>query len=106
MIVIMIWNLKYNEFLLLAQTISFKSYDLGYLQGIINMMRPEHRGTIDILREMWYTEPQVPPTMLRKEMKELFLYTEWDYIHVKRTTENTQQEGCASKSKRKFGRFQ
>ena len=46
------------------------------------MMRPEHRGTIDILREMRYTEPQVPPTMLRKETKELFLYTEGDYIHV------------------------
>ena len=37
---------------------------------------------IDILREMRYTEPQVPPTMLRKETKELFLYTEGDYIHV------------------------
>ena len=46
------------------------------------MMRPEHRGAIDILREMRYTEPQVPPTMLRKETKELFLYTEGDYIHV------------------------
>ena len=46
------------------------------------MMRPEHHGAIDILREMWYTEPQVPPTMLRKETKELFLYTEGDYIHI------------------------
>ena len=46
------------------------------------MMRPEHRGTTDIPREMRYTEPCVPPTVLTKETKELFLYTEGDYIHV------------------------
>ena len=62
--------------------ISFKSYDLGYLPGIISMMRPEHRGTTDIPREMRYTEPRVPPTALTKETKELILYTEGDYIHV------------------------
>ena len=46
------------------------------------MMRPEHHGATDIPREMRYTEPQVPPTALTKETKELFLYTEGDYIHV------------------------
>ena len=46
------------------------------------MMRPEHHGATDILREMRYTEPRVPPTVLTKETKELFLYTEGDYIHV------------------------
>ena len=46
------------------------------------MMRPEHRGATDIPREMRYTEPRVPPTVLTKETKDLFLYTEGDYIHV------------------------
>ena len=46
------------------------------------MTRPEHRGAVDLLREMQYMEPQVPPTMLMKETKELFLDTEGDYIHV------------------------
>ena len=58
----------------------FKSYDLGYLRGIISMMRPEHRGATDIPREMRYTEPRMPPTVLTKETKDLFLYTEGDYI--------------------------
>ena len=68
------------------------------------MMRPEHRGTTDIPREMRYTEPRVPPTVLTKETKELFLYMEGDYIHVNEQLKI--QEGCASKSKRKFDRFQ
>ena len=46
------------------------------------MMRPEHHGATDIPREMRYTEPRVPPTVLTKETKDLFLYTEGDYIHV------------------------
>ena len=33
------------------------------------MMRPEHRGATDIPREMRYTEPCVPPTVLTKEKK-------------------------------------
>ena len=72
------------------------------------MTRPEHRSSIDILREMQYTEPQVPPTMLRKEMKELFLYTEGDYIHVneqlkilnRKAEENSIDSNSSSKCKR------
>ena len=62
--------------------ILYKSYDLGYLRGIMSMMRPEQQGEVDIPKEMQYMEPQVPHKMLTKEMKELFLYTEGDYLHI------------------------
>ena len=46
------------------------------------MMRPEHRGEADIPKEMWYMEPRVPHDVLTKETKELFLYTEGDYLLI------------------------
>ena len=46
------------------------------------MMRPEQQGEVDIPKEMQYMEPRVPHKMLTKEMKELFLYTEGDYLHI------------------------
>ena len=46
------------------------------------MMRPEQQGEVDIPKEMQYMEPRVPHKMLTKERKELFLYTEGDYVHI------------------------
>ena len=46
------------------------------------MMGPEHQGEVDIWKEMRYMEPQVLHDALRKEIQELFLYTEGDYLHI------------------------
>ena len=46
------------------------------------MMRPKQWGEVDIPKEMWYTELRVPHKMLTKETKELFLYTEGDYLQI------------------------
>ena len=53
----------------------FFLYTEGDYLHIIEKLKVLNRKAmpvIDILREMRYTEPQVPPTMLRKETKELF----------------------------------
>ena len=62
--------------------ISYKSYDLGYLWGIMCMMRPEHRDEVEIPKDMQYMEPWLPHDVLMKETKELFLYMEGDYVHI------------------------
>ena len=63
-------------------TISFKNYDIGFLCGIISMMKNHCRGSAEVPREMQYKKPKEPASHLHKKVKELFLYTESDFQHV------------------------
>ena len=62
--------------------ISFKNYDIGFLQGIMSIMKNDYQGSADIPSEMQYKKPKEPASNLHKQVKDLFLYTKSDYQHV------------------------
>ena len=62
--------------------LTFKSYDLNYLRGMISKMKPDYKGSSQIPKAWKYVAPKEPDGKLADDIRALYLYEESDYQHV------------------------